>query len=443
MDSEAVRQSLEAAATYAVERARSLGADQAEAGVSFDEGLTVTVRMGELESVERQRDRGLAVTVYKDSRKGSASTSDFSRKAVEQTVEKALSIAKFTAPDSHAGLADAALMAVDPPDLDLNYPWNIDVERAGSLALRAEQAARSVDTRIENSEGATLSTGSGIRVYANSHGFLGGYPSSSHSLSVSVVARSGSSLERDYWYGVARRAEDLPEPEQIGQEAGRRAVRRLNAQRLSPRIVPVLFPAEHARGVFGHLVAAIRGGSQYRKASFLLGARGEQIFPTFVRIDEDPFIPRAMASAPFDGEGVATRRRALVSDGVLNGYVLSSYSARRLGLATTGNAGGVHNLIVHPTAGDLDALAAQCEQVFVVGELLGQGVNIVTGDYSRGAAGFWLEGGELRHAVSEVTVAGNLAEMFRNIRAIGSDVDLRGAVRCGSLLIDGLTVAGE
>jgi len=280
-------------------------------------------------------------------------------------------------------------------------------------------------------------------VYANSHGFVGGYPTSTHSMSCSVVAKSNGSLERDYWYTVNRRSEDLATPESVGEEAARRALARLGARPISTRVVPVIFPAELAKGLFGHLVAAIRGTAQYRRASFLVGAVGKQVFPSFVDITEDPLIPRALASAPFDGEGVATKRRELVAAGVLQGYVLSSYSARRLGVPTTGNAGGVHNLLVRPTAGSLEELIASCDEGFVVGELLGQGVNIVTGDYSRGAAGFWVERGEIVHPVNEVTIAGSLGELFANIRAIGSDVDERGTVRCGSVLVDGLTLAGQ
>ena len=443
MEDKSVADSLATVAKQAVELARRLGADQAEAGVSYDEGLSVTVRMGELESVERQRDRGLAVTVYRNAQKGSASTTDFAPSAVEEIVRKALSIGSFTTADEYAGLADAALMAVDPPNLDLYFPWDLDVERATALALRAENAARAVDARIANSEGATVSSGSGSRVYANSHGFVGGYPTSTHSMSCSVVAKSNGSLERDYWYTVNRRSEDLATPESVGEEAARRALARLGARPISTRVVPVIFPAELAKGLFGHLVAAIRGTAQYRRASFLVGAVGKQVFPSFVDITEDPLIPRALASAPFDGEGVATKRRELVAAGVLQGYVLSSYSARRLGVPTTGNAGGVHNLLVRPTAGSLEELIASCDEGFVVGELLGQGVNIVTGDYSRGAAGFWVERGEIVHPVNEVTIAGSLGELFANIRAIGSDVDERGTVRCGSVLVDGLTLAGQ
>lgn len=443
MDKKATAESLADVAARAVEIARRHGADQVEAGVSYDEGLSVTVRMGELESVERQRDRGLAVTVYRGSRKGSASTTDFTPASVEDTVRKALSIGSFTAPDEYAGLADAALMAVDPPDLDLYFPSDIDVERATDIALRAENAARAVDERIANSEGATVSTGSGHRVYANSHGFVGGYPSSTYSTSCSVVAKSNGSLERDYWYTVSRSPADLDEPESVGQEAARRALRRLDARPITTRVVPVLYPAELAKGLLGHLIAAIRGTAQYRRASFLLDAVGKQVLPSFVDIDEDPLIPRALASAPFDGEGVATRRRSLVTKGVLQGLVLSSYSARRLGLQTTANAGGAHNLIVRPTAGPLAELIKGCKQAFVVGELLGQGVNIVTGDYSRGAAGFWVENGEIAYPVNEVTIAGNLTNIFNQIQAIGDDVDVRGTVRCGAVLVDALTLAGQ
>jgi len=430
-------------ARRAVELAVDSGADEADVGLSNDEGLSVTVRMGELESVERQKDRGLGITVYTNKCKGSASTSDFSDRGIESAVAKALSIASFTSPDPYAGLADAELMAKDPPDLDLYHPWDIDVGAAEKLALEAEAAARGFDGRIENSEGASVSTGGGIRVYANSHGFAGAYPSSSHSISCSVVAKDGNSLERDYWYSSSRDACELEAPAAIGERAAERAVARLNARQLSTRVVPVVFVPELARGLFGHLVAAIRGTSQYRKASFLLDCAGQAVFPDFLGIVEDPHIPGGLASAPFDGEGVATRRRDLVAAGVVQGYVLSSYSARRLGLETTGNAGGVHNLVVAPTAGSLESIVAGCDRAFVVTELLGQGVNTVTGDYSRGAAGYWYEKGELVHAVNEVTIAGNLSQIFRNIVAVGSDVDLRGTVRCGTVLVDAMTVAGQ
>lgn len=442
MDPNAVTENLQDAARQAVELAQRLGADQSEAAVSHDEGLSATVRMGELESVERQRDRGLAVTVYKGGRKGTASSSDLSAKGIEDAVEKALSIARFTAPDQFAGLADEAMMAREIPDLELHFPSAINVDSATELALRAESAAREFDPRIENSEGASVGTGEGVRCYANSHGFVGGYPSSSHSISCSVIAKSGDALERDYWYTAARAFEDLDAPEEVGRECAVRTLRRLGARQPKTKVVPVIYPPELARGLFGHFLGAIRGTSQYRKSTFLLDALGDTVFPDFVDLEEDPFIPRGIASAPFDAEGVATRRRSLVEQGVLQGYLLSSYSARRLGMQTTGNAGGVHNVVVKPNAGPLEELIAACDEAFVVGELLGQGVNPVTGDYSRGAAGFWVERGKIAYPVNEVTIAGNLKKMFESIRAIGSDIDTRGAIRTGSVLVDDLTVAG-
>ena len=435
--------SLVNSATLALDLAKRFGAEHAEVGVTFDEGLSVTVRLGELESVERQKDRGLAITVYQKHRKGGASTSDFSPSGVESTVRKALSIASFTSADEYAGLADRKRIAINPPDLDLYHPWGLDVDSAAELALRAENAARTLDPRIDNSEGAAVSTSDGIRVYANSHGFVGAYPTSSHSVSCSVIAKSGTTLERDYWYSSARDADALEPPEAIGVRAARRALDRLGSKQADTCVAPVIFTPELARGLFGHLVAAISGTSQYRRASFLLDAAGRQVFPKWLHIREDPLIPRALASAGFDGEGVATARRDLVAAGVLQGYVLSSYSARRLGLETTGNAGGVHNLIVTPNAGPLEEIIAGCDTALVVTELLGQGVNIVTGDYSRGAAGFWVEKGRIVCPVSEVTIAGSLRDMFMHVEAVGSDIDLRGAVRCGSVLIAGLTIAGK
>ncbi|HEU4617646.1 MAG TPA: metalloprotease PmbA [Gammaproteobacteria bacterium] len=444
MDASAVENTLREIAARAVELGLHLGADQAEAAASQEEGLSVTVRLGEVESVERQRDRGLAVTVYKETRKGATSTSDFSERGVEDAVRKALSIASFTAQDPYAGLADAELMAKgEPPDLELYFPSDLGVDAATELALRAENAARGFDPRIDNSEGATAAAGEGLRIYANSHGFIGGYPTSNYSASCGVIAKGDGSLERDYWYTVARAFGDLDDPEQVGRRAAERAVSRLGARQVKTKVVPVIFPAELARSLFGHLIAAIRGTSQYRKSTFLLDSIGKQIFPDFIEVEEDPFIPRGLASGAFDAEGVATRRRMLVERGVLQGYVLSSYSARRLGMQTTGNAGGAHNLVVKPTAGPLEELVADCEEAFVVGELLGQGVNPVTGDYSRGAAGYWVERGKIAYPVNEVTVAGNLVEIFGSIRAVGSDVDVRGGIRTGSVLVDKLTIAGQ
>lgn len=437
------REALQETAVQAVDLARRLGADQAEAGVSYEEGLAVTVRLGELESVDRQRDRGLAVTVYQAQRKGSSSTADFSAASLEEAVRKAMSIASFTAADSYAGLADPALMARDYPDLDLFHPWPLDIAAAETVALETEDAARSLDGRIGNSEGATVSTGVAVQAYANSHGFAGAYGTSSHSISCSVVAEQDGVHERDYWVTFARERDTLEPAAEVGREAARRALRRLGARQLATSRLPVVYPAYLARGLFGHLVAAIRGTSQYRKATFLLDACGQKIFSELVNVDEEPLLPTAIGSAPYDNEGVATRPRSLVSRGVLQGYVLSSYSARRLGLQTTGNAGGVHNLIVRPTVNDVKELLTAHPRVFLVNELLGQGVNTVTGDYSRGAAGFLVEHGEIVHPVHEITIAGNLAEIFQRIEAVGPDVDQRSTIRSGSVLVEELTIAGS
>lgn len=435
--------SLAEQAQRAVEIACAQGADQAEAGSSHEEGLNVTVRLGELESVERQKDRSLGITVYKGQCKGSASTNDFSRNGIEAAVAKALSIAGFTSPDPYAGLADPDRLAKAPPELELYHPWDIDTAEAEEIALTVERSARDVDARIENSEGASVATGGGVRAYANSNGFVGSYASSSHEISVSVVAAADGVLERDYWYTVARASADLESAEETGRRAAERAIRRLGSRQPATGKVPILFPAEIARSLFGHFVAAIRGTAQYRHASFLLDCAGSRVFPDWMQIVEDPHLPRGMASAPFDGEGVETRRRDLVRDGIVQAYVLSSYSARRLGLETTGNAGGVHNLIVEPNAESLESMQSDLKRAMVVTELLGQGVNTVTGDYSRGAAGYWVENGEFAYPVSEVTIAGNLSDMLASIRAVGRDIDLRGAVRCGAVLVDGMTVAGQ
>lgn len=443
MDVTSLSASLADLAQRAIELARAEGADQAEAAMSHDEGLSVSVRLGELESVERQKDRSLGLTVYRGQCKGSASTNDFSERGMAAAVGKALSIASFTTADSYAGLAERERLASDPPDLDLYHAWELDPRAAEGIAQRAEQAARDHDRRIENSEGATVATGGGVRAYANSNGFVGSYASSSHSISASVLAAADGSLERDYWYSQARSPEDLESPEATGRKAAERAVARLGSRQVATRVVPVLFTPELGRSLFGHFVAAIRGTAQYRHSSFLPGCVGEQVFPDWLGIDEDPHIPRGIGSAPFDGEGVATHGRRLVDQGVVQGYVLSSYSARRLGLTTTGNAGGVHNLLVSANADSLASLTADCREAMVVTELLGQGVNTVTGDYSRGAAGYWVENGEFAYPVSEVTIAGNLRDMLRSIAAVGADVDLRGTVRCGAVLIDGMTVAGQ
>jgi len=429
----------------ALARARALGATQAEADVSLQKGLTTTVRLGEVETVEYQRDRGMGVTVYFGKRKGSASTADLSARAVAETVEKACDIARYTAEDQCAGLADPDELARDIPDLDLDHPWDISPEQAVELARGCEAAGRAVDPRITNSEGATVGSHRGVRVYGNSHGFLAGYPSSSHSVSCVLLSQVGDDMQRDYWYSSARDARDLESAESIGRRAGERAVTRLGARKIATQKARVLYAPEVARGLIGHFLGAIRGSSQYRKSSFLLGAAGQQVFPSFLELRERPHIRKGLGSSPFDGEGVATRDRELVSDGTLQGYVLGSYSARKLGLKTTGNAGGTHNLLVESKSGGvpIDTLMRELGTGLLVTELMGQGVNGVTGDYSRGASGYWVENGSSIYPVHEITIAGNLKDMYRNIAAIGSDVDLRGSVRVGSILIDEMTIAGD
>jgi PmbA protein len=426
----------------ALEEARVLGASQAEAAISMDVGLSVSVRLGEVETIEYQRDRGMAVTVYFDSRKGTASTADLGAGALRETVAKACSIARFTAADPCAGLADPDTLATSFPELDLAHPWDITPERACELALECEAAARAVDPRITNSEGAGVSTHRGVRAYGNSLGFLGAYPGTVHSLSCAVIGTDGEEMERDYWYTTARDWRHLETAASVGRHSGERAVQRLGARQLGTMRVPVLFAPEVARGLVSHFVGAVRGGSQYRRASFLLGAAGEAVFPDWFAISERPHLPQALASAPFDHEGVATRDRELVTGGVLLGYVLGTYSARKLGLRTTGNAGGTHNLLVHGRGHDFQAMLALMDRGLLVTELMGQGVNGVTGDYSRGAAGFWIENGRIAYPVHEVTIAGNLRDMYRGIVEVGSDVDVRGGIRTGSILVEQMTVAG-
>ncbi len=434
---------LEALVALAIEEAKKLGASEAEVGVSVGTGLSVTARLGEVETLEYQRDRGMGVTVYRGKRKGGASTADLTPHAIRETVAKAFSIAGFTAEDEFAGLPDPDTIARDIPDLDLCHSWDIEPDAARDLAVACEAAAMAVDKRIANSEGATLSSHQGIRVFGNTLGFLAGYPSSMHSLSCVVVAQSEGEMQRDYWYSSVRDSSELESGESIGKHAAARALRRLNARRLSTMTAPVLFVPELARGLIGHFLGAVRGGSQYRRSSFLLDAAGQQVFPEWVQMSERPHIRKALGSAPFDSEGVFTRDRELVQDGVLTGYVLSTYSARKLGLKTTGNAGGVHNLFVRPGADDFAALLKRMDKGLVVTELMGQGVNGVTGDYSRGAAGFWVENGELAYPVHEITIAGNLKDMFKSIVAIGNDVDVRGGVRTGSILLERMTIAGD
>ena len=426
-----------------LEEARQQGATQAEAGVHVRQGLDLTVRLGETETIEHTRDQGLGVTVYFGQRKGSANTTDLRPEAIRETVAAACRIARHTAEDPAAGLADAALMAREIPDLDLDHPWEIDPAEAAAIARRCEDAARGHDPRIRNSEGATLHTGRGLFVYGNSHGFLGGYPTTRHSLSCAILAEQDGEMQRDYWFSSARAAEDLQAPETIGEIAARRAVARLGARKIDTTECPVIFHAELAPSLLYALFNAIRGPSLYRKASFLLDALGESIFPDWVRISEDPHKPRGLASAPFDNEGVATHARDLVAGGVLQGYILDSYSARKLGMQTTGNAGGVRNTRIDSSGETFEQLLERMQRGLVVTELMGQGSNSVTGDYSRGAAGFWVEDGQIAYPVAEITVAGNLRQMFEGLLAVGCDNDIPGAVDTGSWLIERMTVAGN
>jgi len=426
----------------ALEEARTLGATQAEAAVSVDVGLSVSARLGEVETVEYQRDRGMGVTVYFGTRKGTASTADLSPTALRETVGKACSIASFTAEDPCAGLPDPDTLATEIPNLDLAHPWDITPEQACQMAIECEAAAMAVDPRITNSEGAGVSSHRGLRAYGNSLGFLAAYPGTVHSVSCAVLGVEGEEMERDYWYSTARDWRELEGVASVGRRSGERAVRRLGARKLSTMKVPVLFSPDVARGLVGHFVGAIRGGSQYRRASFLLDAAGQRVFPDWFAISERPHLPKALASAPFDHEGVATRDRELVAGGVLTGYLLGTYSARKLGLRTTGNAGGAHNLIVAGRGRDFDGMLALLDRGLLVTELMGQGVNGVTGDYSRGATGFWVEGGRIAYPVHEVTVAGNLKDMYRAIVDVGADVDVRGGIRTGSILIEQMTIAG-
>lgn len=434
---------LEEKVNEALRLAKVLGASQAECSASYGTGFSVNVRMREVETLRHQRDQGLSVTVWLGKRKGSASTSDLRPAALEESVRKACALARHGAEDPASGLADADRLATVIPSLDLHHPWPVDPAAAIELATACEAAALDLDPRITNSEGASVSTSEGMRVYGNSHGFLGGYAESDHGISCSVVAAANGAMETDYEYAVARDAADLPQPADIGREAGRRTLVRLGGIKPETRVAPVLFPARVARGLIGHLLGAISGGALYRKSTFLLGALDTQVFAPRVTIDERPHLPKALASAPFDDEGVATRDRCLVEAGVLRGYLLGSYYARKLGMASTGNAGGAHNLVVRSTAGSFEELLKTLHKGLVITDLMGSGVNPVTGDYSRGASGFWVENGVIQYPVTEITVAGNLKDMYRGITAIGNDVDRRGGVLTGSILIEEMTIAGS
>ena len=426
-----------------LDESKKQGATSAEAGLSIDNGLSVNARLGEVETIEHHCDQSLGVTVYIGKKKGSASTNDFSADSVKETVKAACSIAGFSSEDEYAGLPDKDRLATEFPELDRFHPWDIDAEAAIELAVECEDAARSYHDEISNSEGASVSSHQGIRVMGNSLDFLQGYQATRHSISCSVLGERDGDMQRDYWYSVSRRADKLESAKDVGIKAAERTIKRLGAHSLSTRQCPVLYSAEVASGLIGSLIGAISGGSLYRKSSFLLDALDSQIFPEFIRIHEQPHLKMALGSSAYDSEGVATAARDIVTDGVLKGYVLSSYSARKLGLQTTGNAGGVHNLTVDSGVNDFAAMLKQLDTGLLVTELMGQGVNGVTGDYSRGASGFWVENGQIQYPVEEITIAGNLKDMYKNIVSVGNDVDYRGNIRTGSILVVVRSIAGE
>ena len=431
--------------------AREKGGSDAVVEISEGQGLSVTVRKGKVETIEQNKDKGIGVTVFlgegKAIRRGNASTSDFSSKALKDTVEAAYNIARFTAEDDCAGLPEAELLETDPRDLSLFHPWQLSASEAVDLAMRAEAAAFAVDKRITNSEGANTFAQQSHFVLANSRGFIAGYPYSRHSLSVSPIAGKGNNMQRDGWYSSDRNPKKLADPEAIGRYAAERSLSRLNARQLDTRKCPVLFEAPQAVGLIGAFVQAVSGGALYRKSTFLTDSLGTAIFGPDIQIIEDPHQLGGVGSAPFDEEGVRTQRRDVVRNGVLQGYFLSTYSARKLGMKTTGNAGGSHNLEIRSTrttpSEDFRAMLKKMDKGLLVTELMGQGLNYVTGDYSRGASGYWVENGEIQYAVEEITIAGNMRDMLKNIAAIGSDVLVRGTKNTGSILIESMTIAGS
>jgi PmbA protein len=441
------RGELESLAQAVLERARSAGASACDCDVSEGYGLTVTVRKGKPDTIEHNRDRSIGVTVYfgerPKARRGHASTSDFSRAALEQTVDAAAAIARHTAEDDCAGLPDAELLARAQPDLDLYHPWALSTEDAVDLATRCEAAAFAVSKKIRNSEGATVSAQQTQFAFANSLGFAGGFAGSRHWLSCAVIAEEKGLMQRDDWYSASRVPAKIADPRALGRYAGSRAAARLGARKIATCQAPVLFEAPVAIGLIGHFVAAVNGGNLYRKTSFLVDSLGKEVFSPLVTIDERPLEPQGMASSAFDEEGVATRERPIVRNGVVDGYFLGSYAARKLGMKSTGSAGGHHNLIVKSDGPDFEGMLRKMNRGLLVTELLGQGVNLVTGDYSRGAAGYWVEGGEIAFPVEEIIIAGSLKEMFKQIVAIGSDVVVRSGRSSGSILVENMTIAGE
>lgn len=426
-----------------LEEAKTQGATAAELSLSIDEGLSVKVRNGEVDTVEHSRDKGMGVTVFFGQRKGSASSSDFNSEALKQTVAAASAIAKYTSEDEYSGLADEKLMASDLPDLDLSHPWSIDAAEAIELGREIESAAKRVDTRVSNTGGVNIGRQQGVSVYCNSHGFFGVQPGTCHSLSCSMIAGEGATMQRGSWYSMSRSPEMLDSYTVVGELAAKRAVARLGAKSIATGHYPVLFSPEMTRGLLSSFIASISGSALYRKSTFMLDTLGQQIFSKNVRISEQPLLERALGSASFDRDGLPRKPKDIVKDGVLQSYILSVYSARKLNITPTANAGGVRNLTLHPGVLDENALLKAMGRGLYVTEMMGQGARLSTGDYSRGAAGFWVENGEIVHAVQEVTVAGNLIEMFKDIVEIGSNVDIRGNIRTPSVLIGNMMVAGQ
>ena len=430
-------------ATDVLDYARSRGATSAETEVSEGAGQTVTARQGEVETIEYNRDKGIGVTTYVGQKRGHSSTTDFAPQAIRDAVDAALSIARFTAVDDCAGLAEPDTLARDIPDLDLWHPWDMPVERAIELAQSCEAAGYACDARLTNSEGATVSTQGAHFIYANSLGFMAGFPSSRHGVWCSLVAGKNDDMHREDWYETSRDAAELPDVVSVGRRAGERAVKRLGARKIATTQAPVLFEAPIAAGLLGHFVSAVSGGNLYRKTSYLTDCMGKEIFSRLVNVRERPHLVKGLASTPFDDEGVATQAREVVKDGVVQGYFLGTYSARKLGMKSTGNDGGNHNLELGDTGSDFAGMLKALGTGLLVTELMGHGINNVTGDYSRGAAGFWVEKGEIAYPVQEITIAGNLKDMFRGITAVGNDVVRRASRYCGSILIDRMTIAGD
>ncbi|WP_261642452.1 metalloprotease PmbA [Erwinia mallotivora] len=436
------RKTLEQAVAQALELAK-VSTDGAEVAVTRTTGISVSTRYGEVENVEFNSDGALGITVYHQNRKGSASSTDLSPEAIKRTVQAAVDIARYTSPDPYAGVADRELLAFDAPDLDLFHPADLEPEQAIELAARAEQAALKADPRITNTEGGSFNSHVGIKVFGNSHGMLQGYCSSRHSLSSSVIAEASGDMERDYAYTIGRALNDLASPEWVGEESARRVLSRLSPRKLATMKAPVIFAAEVATGLFGHLVGAISGGSVYRKSTFLLDSLGKQILPAWLTIQEQPHLLKGLASTPFDSEGIRTQQRDIIKNGVLQSWLLSSYSARKLGLQSTGHAGGIHNWRIAGQGDSFTQLLKKMGTGLVVTELMGQGVSGITGDYSRGAAGFWVENGEIQYPVSEITIAGNLQQMWRDIVTVGDDIETRSNIQCGSVLLPEMRIAGQ